>query len=131
MEFIGRVTGYKEVRKGEGKKGEWCSTGFELTESHPENEEYPQIAMFEMFKSGEYIYIAEEFKAKHPHGTEIKVTFNMQGTTYQKKDGSGEGKFYKNSVWSFEKLGGDVNYIPNEPVEESDQTDEDSMDLPF
>lgn len=104
MNFQGIITDSTTPRTGQGKNGEWASVSFEVTEANPRNAAYPEIGGFEMFKSGEYIDYAKDFANKYPVGTLVDVTFQMGKTTYQKKDGSGEGKFYKNNAFKLEVI---------------------------
>ena len=54
-EFTGRITEISTIKNGKTKKGDdWASLDFEVTESNPNNPDYPQIALFSFFKSGEY-----------------------------------------------------------------------------
>lgn len=133
MEFTGTITEIRGVRTGTSKKGnEWANATFEVTEGNPSNPDYPQIALFDFFKSGEYLDMAKDFKNKYKVGETVTVHFNLSKNTYEK---DGETKaFYKTSAWKIDKLSKDSGNVPPpdqqfEPA--SDLNDEDYDDLPF
>lgn len=102
LQFTGKITEIRNVRTGEGDKGEWANVEFEVTESNPQNENYPQVALFDYFKNGEYVDMAKKFSTQNSVGDEVTVHFNLKKNTYQ-KDGQ-EKSFYKTSAWKVEKL---------------------------
>lgn len=104
LQFTGKITEIRNVRTGEGDKGEWANVEFEVTESDPQNENYPQVALFDYFKNGEYVDMAKKFSEQNNIGDEVTVHFNLKKSIYQKRDGSGEASFYKTSAWKVEKL---------------------------
>ena len=128
MEFKGRITEISKIKTGKTKKGDdWASVDFEVTESEPNNPDYPQIALFSFFKSGEYFKYANEFNNFNKLGDEVIVDYNFKCNKYTKKDGSGEGKFYKNDCWK-------LNKVTEETIQDSDQKplgNENPDDLPF
>lgn len=124
MQFTGRITEIRPVKTGEGNSNPWASVEFEVTESNPQNETYPQIGLFDLFKNGDYIDFALKFNEHHKLGDEVTVHFNLKKSVYQKKDGSGEASFYKTSGWKIDKVEGGENH---QPVEVED----DSSDFPF
>lgn len=128
MNFTGKITEISQVKTGKTQKGDdWASLDFEVTESNPQNADYPQIALFSYFKSGEYFKYANEFSYKV--GDEVNVEFNLKCNKYKKKDGS-EGKFYKNDCWKVEKVNVDLD--KNEHFETvGDIKEEEGDDLPF
>ena len=129
MIFKGRITELKEKKVGKTKKGDdWASLDFELTESTPQNPDYPQVLLLSYFKSGEYFKYANEFAFKL--GDEVEADFNFKVNVYTKKDGSGEGKFYKNDCWKLTKAEA-VNGVPvvDQPTTNNDANEAD--DLPF
>jgi hypothetical protein len=124
LSFTGRLSEIKEVKTGEGQKGEWAAIDFEVTE---DSAEYPQIALFSMFKNGEHIKFAKDFNNFYKEGDIIKVEFNFDKSVYTKKDGSGKGVFYKNSAWKITKI------MDAFPVNEASDLipEDDKQDLPF
>lgn len=128
LTFTGKVSEVRKARTGTGAKGEWANVEFEVTELSPQNESYPQVALFDFFKNGEYIKFAKDFETYNPIGTELIVHFNFKKTEYTKKDGTA-GKFYKTSAWKVEKLE-TAPSIPQAPIELMKQDDEPD-DLPF
>ena len=102
MEFIGKITSIGETRTGTSQKGEWANVEFEVTE---DVNQYPNIALFSMFKNGEHVKYAKDFNNYYKVGDLVKVEFNMGRRDYQKKDGTA-GVFYQNSVWKLTKMSG-------------------------
>ena len=99
-EFKGRITEISKVKSGTTKKGDgWSSIDVEVTESNPHNIDYPEIAGFSFFKSGEYENLVKEFNYKV--GDEVTVSFNFKRQEWE-KDGV-KKKFYKNDIWRIEK----------------------------
>ena len=118
--FEGKITEIETPRTGTTDKGEWASVSFEVTELKPQNPQYPQIGLFDMFKNGEYLKYAKDFKTYYPIGTAVKVEFNLKKNEYTKPDGT-PAKFYKTSAWKIEKV--ESQSYPNSqdlPQEESD-----------
>ena len=125
-DFTGKITEISEIKTGKTRKGDdWASVDFEVTESNPNNVDYPQIALFSYFKSGEYFKFANEFNDFNKLGDEIVVDYNFKCNKYNKKDG-GEGKFYKNDCWKFAKTNVSIEKDAGLVVE-----DENPDDLPF
>ncbi len=122
LQFTGKITEIRNARTGEGEKGEWANVEFEVTESNPQKENYPQVALFEYFKNGEYVDMAKKFSEQNNIGDEVTVHFNLKKNSYQ-KDGQ-EKSFYKTSAWKVEKL---QSAEPTETYEATEEEDE----LPF
>lgn len=121
LQFTGNITEIRKIREGSGNSGDWANVEFEVTESNPQNENYPQVALFDYFKNGEYIDMAKKFDQQNKVGDEVTVYFNLKKSSYQKKDGSGEASFYKTSAWKVIKSEG----------QEGCQNDDDDDNLPF
>ena len=119
--FKGKITEVRAVRTGTGAKGEWANVEFEVTESNPQNENYPQVGLFDFFKNGEYVKFAKDFATYYPLGTEVNVQFNLKKNEYTKADGT-NAKFYKTSCWKIEKA---------EETQAPVNTDDAGEDLPF
>ena len=127
MNFTGTITEISTVKTGKTKKGEdWASLDFEVTELNPRNADYPQIALFSYFKSGEYFKYANEFSCKV--GDIVDVDFSMKCQVYQKKDGSGQGKFYKNDCFTVKKA--EATETP-QPLSTTTNVVEEDDDYPF
>jgi len=127
-EFKGRITEISTIKTGKTKKDDdWASLDFEITESEPNNELYPQIALFSFFKMGEYFKFANDFNDFYKLGDEVVVEYNFKLNKYTKKDGT-EGKFYKNDCWKLQKVTEET--VQNaEVVQTTDSNEPD--DLPF
>ena len=121
LTFTGKISEIREAKTGSTAKGEWAAIDFEITE---DDAEYPQSGLFSMFKNGDNIKFARDFKEYYKLGDMVTVSFNMDKNVYRKKDGSGEGIFYKNSAWRVERMNKEPLIDISQPV---DQTD----DLPF
>tara|TARA_R110002051_G_scaffold254373_1_gene313336 strand:- start:70 stop:435 length:366 start_codon:yes stop_codon:yes gene_type:complete len=121
MIFTGKITKILPLVEGEGAKGPWAKASFEVTE---DKDQYPQIGLFDLFKSGQYINNALEFDQKYSVGETVSVEFNLKKSVYQKKDGTGEGQFYSTPCWKLEKVEVLQPYIP--PTGAADD-----QDLPF
>ena len=130
--FTGKITKVKETRSGEGQKGEWSNTSFEVTESSPQNESYPQISLFDFFKNGEYVKYAKNFGEYYKLGDEVNVHFNFKRSDYINKEGK-DAEFYKCSCWKLEKVESQAEN--NEPPAfvpvDDNLAVEDKGDLPF
>ena len=120
LEFKGKLTEIREVREGESSNGEWANVEFEVTENNPKNENYPQVALFDYFKSGEYVDMAKKFSQQHKLGDEVTVHFNLKKNTYI-KDGQ-ERSFYKTSAWKV---------IKESENQEQSGSNDDEDNLPF
>ena len=129
MNFTGKITEISPIKTGKTKKGDdWASLDFELTELNPQNADYPQVLLLSYFKSGEHFKYANEFSYKL--GDAVDVEFNFKVNKYTKKDGSGEGKFYKNDCWKVTKAE-NIDTNPHfETVGETKEVEEDDL-LPF
>lgn len=126
MEFIGKLTMISDVRSGEGKSGNpWANLKFEVTESSPNNPDYPQIGSFDYFKSKDFVKYVNEFSSNFAIGDEVRVEFNLKKSVYNKKDGSGEGVFYSTPCWKIEKTAIDIS--TPKPLGEENEED----GLPF
>lgn len=99
LKFTGKISQIKQVRTGSTDKGEWANAEFEVTE---QSDKYPQIALFDFFKNGEYVGQAKDFEKNYKVGDHVTVHFNLKKNTYTKKDGS-QAAFYKTSAWKIEK----------------------------
>ena len=132
--FTGKITEIRTPRTGTGQKGEWANVEFEVTESTPENPLYPQVALFDFFKNGEYLKYAKDFSNFYKLGDVVKVSFNFKANSYQNKEGK-TVKFYKTSAWKLEKLDSQIEEATKvidavfEPA--TDLNTEDHDDLPF
>lgn len=103
LKFEGTITEVRTPRTGEGQKGEWASVEFEVTELNPQNAQYPQIALFDMFKNGDYVKYARDFEEYYPLNTPVSVEFNLKKNEYTNAKNEIVG-FYKTSAWKIEKL---------------------------
>lgn len=134
LQFTGRITEIQEPRTGTTEKGEWANVEFEVTESNPQNADYPQIGKFDFFKNGEHVKYARDFKNYYSLGDEITVEFNLKRNEYTKHDGT-PARFYKTSAWKINKVSGAQNNPPVPPVEAFETTtnvnSDDPDDLPF
>ena len=134
LEFVGRITEIRDIRSGEGQKGEWANAEFEVTESNPQNDQYPQIGLFDFFKNGEYVKYAKDFNNYYKIGDEVRVSFNLKKNEYTKSNGE-PATFYKTSCWKLEKIDSSSAAPPIPPVEAFQPTDdlneEEPGDLPF
>ena len=134
MEFTGTITEIRTPRTGTGQKGEWANAEFEVTESNPQNELYPQVALFDFFKNGEFLKFAKDFSTYYKLGDTVKVEFNFKANEYTNKEGK-QVKFYKTSAWKIEKLDAGVEQaaaVINAVFEPATDLKEDEQDdLPF
>ena len=129
--FKGRITEIQETKSGEGQKGEWANTNFEVTESEPQNENYPQIGLFDFFKNGEYVKYSRDFGDYYKVGDEVEVHFNFKKNSYIKKDQT-DGVFYKTSCWKLEKINNGQEQPPADAFEPANDLDsKEHDDLPF
>jgi len=138
MNFTGKITEISAIKSGETNGKEWASLEFEVTESNPNNELYPQIGSFGYFKNGEYTKYAKDFKSNFKIGDEVEVEFNLKCIKY-KKDGV-DKKFYKTECWkvfkadlSDDKTNKAVELIDGAfpPLEEPIKVQEEDDLLPF
>lgn len=113
LTFTGKLTEIHTPRVGETAKGEWANVEFEVTESNPQNELYPQIAKFDFFKNGEHVKFAKDFKTYYKLGDTVIVSFNLKMNTYVNQKGE-TVKFYKTSACKVEKSSVDVGGLPPE-----------------
>tara|TARA_R110002051_G_C8504871_1_gene465413 strand:- start:288 stop:677 length:390 start_codon:yes stop_codon:yes gene_type:complete len=125
--FTGKITEIRNPRTGTGQKGEWANAEFEVTESNPQNNDYPQIALFDFFKNGEYLKYAKDFETYYKLGDIVTVHFNFKANEYTNAKGENV-KFYKTYAWKIEKLEKGVE-PPFEPA--TDINDDEPDDLPF
>ena len=127
MIFTGKITEIREIKTGTTKKGDdWASLDFEVTESNPHNPDYPQIALFSFFKSGEYMKFAKDFNEYFKLGDEVNVDFNLKCQKYTKDNV--EKKFYKTECWKLEK----AEVAQEQKLETTnDVNDSEPDDLPF
>lgn len=132
LTFTGRLTEILTPRVGTTKKGEWANVEFEVTESNPQNELYPQIAKFDFFKNGENVKFAKDFGNYHKVGDTVIVSFNLKRNEYTNKDGE-LVKFYKTSAWKVEKQSVDIGSVPlsEQAFEPAGDLNDDKDDLPF
>lgn len=92
--FKGVATHILPAQKGEGKKGPWAKRTFVVEE---QGVEYPQKAVFNLFKNGEYTDMAGD-KFPLSVGDEVEVEYLIKANEYK-------GKWYGDlSVWSFNVL---------------------------
>ena len=132
LTFTGKITEIRTPRTGTTQKGEeWANAEFEVTETNPQNEAYPQIAFFDFFKMGEYLSLAKDFESKNKVGDVVTVHFNFKANTYVNKENK-EVKFYKTSAWKIEKQEQSNTPKPNDSFEPAgDLKQEEHDDLPF
>lgn len=125
MIFTGNITEIKPIKSGETKKGDkYSSLEFEVTESKPNNPQYPQVGLFSYFKMGEFEKYASEFNENFKLGDEVEVDFNLKKNSYT-KDGE-ERSFYKTECWTVKKA--DSKPLANtQPL----ATNEEEDSLPF
>jgi len=131
--FTGKITEIREPRIGTSTKGEWASVEFEVTELKPQNSDYPQVALFDMFKNGDYTKYVKDFKAYYPLGTPVSVQFNLKKNEYTNAQGELRS-FYKTSAWKVEKIeesNSTPQGSPSEAFEPAGKLNEEKDDLPF
>lgn len=125
--FNGTITEVRKPRLGTTEKGEWASVEFEVTEKNPQNPQYPQVGLFDMFKNGDHVKFAKDFENFNPLGTEVNVHFNLKKNEYTNAKGE-PAKFYKTSAWKVEKVGNENT----QPQQEAPKLEEDFEEpLPF
>lgn len=90
FKFKGKVTKHLPLQKGKGVKGEWAKATFCAEEI---GVEYPQTAVFSLFKNGDYMKYAESFSKDAPVGSEVEVEFNLKCNEWKDKC------FLEASVW--------------------------------
>lgn len=128
LKFTGNITEISEIKTGESNGKPWASLDFEVTESNPQNANYPQVGNFGFFKNGDYTKYASEFNNNFKLGDEVEVEFNLKCVKYQ-KDGE-ERKFYKTECWKVTKVGGSqAHQDAFEPA--GDLNEDEPDDLPF
>ena len=127
MNFTGTITEISVIKTGENNGKEWASLDFEVTELNPQNENYPQVALFGYFKNGDYVNYAKDFNNNFKVGDVVTVEFNLKCVKY-KKDGE-DRKFYKTECWKLEKADGVKPEFETIPAEELSTPEEE--DLPF
>lgn len=126
LTFTGKITAIKDVKTGTSQQGkEWASATFEVTEI---KDQYPQCALFDYFKNGDFLEMAKDFKNKFKVGETVTVYFNMKKNKYQ-KDGETRA-FYKTSAWKIDKLSKDVP-SPDQAFEPAGNLNVAEDDLPF
>lgn len=130
--FTGKITEISEPRTGTTEKGEWASVEFEVTESQPQNALYPQVGKFDLFKNGEYLKYAKDFKNYYPLSSEVVVEFNLKMNEYTRDDHT-KAKFYKTSAWKVTKVSdsGQPPVPPADAFEPAGELNEEKDDLPF
>jgi len=102
--FRGVATNILPAQKGEGKKGPWAKRTFVVEE---QGVEYPQKAVFNLFKSGDYIDIAGD-KFPLNVGDEVEVEYIIKANEHK-------GKWYGDlSVWNFNVLSKGSGDTPND-----------------
>lgn len=125
LKFTGKITSISEIKTGTKNDKEWASLDFEVTESNPQNESYPQIGSFGYFKNGEYVKFAKDFNNMFKLGDEVTVDFNLKCIKYKKENE--DRKFYKNECWRVAKTEQDSGAF-----ETTDNvSDSEPDDLPF
>jgi hypothetical protein len=132
-EFKGRITEISQIKVGKTKKDQdWASVDFEVTESEPNNPDYPQIALFSFFKTGEYFKYANEFNDFNKLGDEVIVDYNFKCNKYVKE--GIDKKFYKVECWKLTKATVDLaNGNDNSTIDGAvyEAKDSEPDDLPF
>lgn len=127
LQFTGKISQINKVRTGTGAKGEWANAEFEVTE---QKDQYPQIALFDFFKNGEYVAQAKNFEKNFKVGDEVTVYYNHKKNEYTKKDGT-QAAFYKTSAWKIEKGSSAPQPEHFETVDAVPMNDDEDSDLPF
>ena len=96
MIFTGRITNVGQLQGGTGKEGhEWASIEVVVEDEA----QYPNSAVFKLFKNKENVKYAKSFTSDYPIGTLVEVEFNLKSKEYN-------GKFYNDlSIWKIMKLG--------------------------
>lgn len=113
------------LKQGTSAKGDWANASVEVTEENPNNPEYPQVGLFDLFKNGEHIKYALEFEKNNPIGTVVEVEYNHKKQDYTDRQGN-EKSFYSTPAWKIQKVVGATNTQQAETfVAEGDD------DLPF
>ena len=113
MEFKGKITHISEVKTGTTKNdSEWAARDIVVEE---ESGDYPQKAVFNFFKSGEYVSHVKELYPKV--GDVVNVEFNLDASEWNGR------WFCKLKAWKIEKL--PTTSANNAPAEQAED------DLPF
>lgn len=85
FKFTGVITESKDPKQGESAKGAWAAREFVVTESNPDNPQYPQSGKFNLFKSGDYTdYALDKFPKV---GTKVEIEFSMNAKPFTSKAG--------------------------------------------
>jgi hypothetical protein len=95
MIFKGRVINVGTLQSGVGKEGnEWASIEVVVEDEA----QYPNSAVFKLFKNKENVKYVKSFTSDYPIGTLVEVDFNLKSKEYN-------GKFYNElSIWKIMKL---------------------------
>ena len=131
MDFKGRITNVGTLSTGVGKEGkEWASIEVIVEDEG----QYPNSAVFKLFKNGDNVKYAKSFSIDYPIGTLVNIEFNMKAKEW--KDPQGKVKFFQElSIWRIAKDEGSgtvqshVESTPYQNVPVVVQEDDDS--LPF
>jgi hypothetical protein len=99
MDFKGRITNVGALATGVGKEGkEWASIEVIVEDEG----QYPNSAVFKLFKNGDNVKYAKSFASDYPIGTRVNIEFNMKAKEW--KDPQGKIKFFQElSIWRIAK----------------------------
>lgn len=95
MLFTGVIKNVGTLQSGVGKENkEWASIEVVVEEIEGQ---YPNSAVFKLFKNGENVKYAKSFATDYPIGTVVDIEFNMKAKEYN-------SKYYQElSVWKISK----------------------------
>jgi hypothetical protein len=95
MVFTGVITNVGTLQGGVGKESkEWASIEVVVEETEGQ---YPNSAVFKLFKNGENVKYAKSFTTDFPIGTVVDIEFNMKAKEYN-------SKYYQElSIWKISK----------------------------
>jgi len=121
MIFTGRITNVGTLQSGVGKTDKpWASIEVVVEDE----EQYPNTAVFKLFKNGDNVKYAESFTNDYPIGTLVEVEFNLKAKEFK-------GKYYQElSIWKIKKVDSGVS-VNETKKDESPVIIEDDSDLPF
>jgi hypothetical protein len=122
--FTGVITESKDPKQGESAKGAWAAREFVVTESNPDNPQYPQSGKFNLFKSGDYIdYALDKFPKV---GTKVEIEFSINAKPFTSKAGK-EGVIQELRVFKMTP----VSQVPTSAASQPAPLNDDEDDLPF
>lgn len=124
MIFTGRITDVGVLQSGIGKTEKpWASIEVVVEDE----EQYPNSAVFKLFKNGDNVKYAESFTADYPIGTLVEVEFNLKAKKYN------ERFFQELSIWKISKKT-EVGVVVESKATTEESTPvivEEGDDLPF